>query len=78
MTLDDVDRQIRLIQKKIRMFQETGDLRRLSRLKVKLAVLQADLKKVGRPVFRKSYAFEAWCEELAAGRRTPASSEELF
>jgi len=45
MTLDDIDRQIRLIQKKIRMFQETGDLKRLSRLKVKLAVLQVDLKR---------------------------------
>ena len=66
MTLDDVDRQIRLIQKKIRMFQETGDLRRLSRLKVKLAVLQADLKKMedARPRFRKSYAYEMWLEEL--------------
>jgi len=66
MTLDDIDRQIRLIQKKIRLFQETGDLRRLARLKTKLAVLQADLKEMqaARPRFRKSYAFEAWCEEL--------------
>ena len=65
MTLDDVDRQIRLIQKKIRMFQETGDLKRLARLKVKLTRLQADLKKVqdARPRFRKSYAYEAWLEE---------------
>jgi len=35
-----------------------------------------------RPRFRKSYAYEAWLEELAAGRktrtRTLASSEELF
>ncbi|HRS21419.1 MAG TPA: hypothetical protein P5510_06615, partial [Clostridia bacterium] len=59
------DRQIRLIQKKIRMFQETGDLKRLARLKVKLTRLQADLKKVqdARPRFRKSYAYEAWLEE---------------
>jgi len=36
-----------------------------------LVRLQADLRKIqaARPVFRKSYAFEAWCEELATGRK---------
>jgi len=60
-----------IIDQSISFFTETGDLKRLARLRSRLVRLQADLRKIqaARPVFRKSYAFEAWCEELATGRK---------
>mgnify|MGYP000989333694 CR=1 FL=1 len=69
--LDGLDREVQQVQRKIRLFTETGDLKRLARLRSRLVRLQADLRKIqaARPVFRKSYAFEAWCEELATGRK---------
>lgn len=72
--LNDIDREIRDVEKRMRRFIETGDLRRLARLKGRLSKLQADLDilKTARtpPSFRKSYGFEAWCEVLATGRKT--------
>jgi ABC-type phosphate transport system auxiliary subunit len=72
--LEDIDKEIRDVQKRMIRFIETGDLRRLARLRCRLAKLQADLDilKAARtpPSFRKSYRFEAWCEELATGRKT--------
>lgn len=71
--LEDLDREIQQVRRKIRLFVETGDLKRLARLKDRLTKLQAALctMKVARtlPIFRKSYAFESWCEGLAIGRR---------
>ena len=72
--LEDIDCEIRDVQKRMLRFIETGDLRRLVRLKERLAKLQADLDvlKATRtpPKFRKSYSFEVWCEALATGRKT--------
>jgi len=71
--LNDIDREIRDVQKRMLRFIETGDLRRLVRLRSRLAKLQADLDilKAARtqPSFRKSYSFEVWCEVLATGRK---------
>ena len=73
-TLNDIDKEIRDVQKRMIRFIETGDLRRLAKLKGRLAKLQADLDilRAARtpPSFRKSYSFEAWCEALATGRKT--------
>ena len=72
--LNDIDREIRDVKKRMLRFIETGDLRRLSRLRSRLSKLQADLdilKVAGTlPRFRRSYRFEAWCEALATGRKT--------
>lgn len=72
--LEAIDREIRDVQKRMLRFIETGDLRRLARLRSRLSKLQADLDvlKAARtpPRFRRSYAFEAWCEALAIGRKT--------
>lgn len=72
--LEAIDREIRDVQKRMIRFIETGDLRRLARLRSRLAKLQADLDilKTARtpPRFRKSYAFEMWCEALVTGRKT--------
>ena len=72
-TFIDIDREIRDVQKRMLRFIETGDLRRLARLRSRLSKLQADLDilKTARtpPRFRKSYSFETWCESLATGRK---------
>lgn len=72
--LEDIDREIRDVHKKMIRFIETGDLKRLAKLKGRLSKLQVDLDilKAARrpPSFRKSYRFEAWCEALATGRKT--------
>jgi hypothetical protein len=72
-TFIDIDKEIRDVQKRMLRFIETGDLRRLARLRSRLSKLQADLGilKTARtpPRFRKSYSFEAWCEELVTGRK---------
>jgi hypothetical protein len=70
-TLEDIDREIQQVRRRMRRFVETGDLKRLSKLKGRLAKLQADLyaMKVAQtpPRFRRSYSFEAWREALANG-----------
>ena len=72
--LEDIDKEIRDVQKRMLRFIETGDLKRLARLRSRLSKLQADLDilKTARtpPKFRKSYSFEVWCEALATGRKT--------
>lgn len=40
---EDIDREIKNIEKRMRRFLETGDIRRLIKLKIRLAQLQADL-----------------------------------
>jgi hypothetical protein len=68
-TLEDLDREIRDVRRRMRRFIETGDLKRLARLKDRFAKLQADLNAIKAvrtpPRFRKSYSFEIWCEEQA-------------
>jgi hypothetical protein len=73
----NLDDEIRDIRKRMRRFIETGDLKRLIRLRVRLDQLQANLeilkkKEAARlaPKFRRSYGFEAWCDALAIGRKT--------
>lgn len=73
----NLDAEIRDIRKRMRRFMETGDLKRLIKLKVRLAQLQADLeilkkKQAARlaPKFRRSYCFETWCDALATGRKS--------
>jgi hypothetical protein len=76
-TFEDLDREIQQVQRRMRRFIETGDLKRLANLRGGLTKLQADLGMIReievvrtRPRFRKSYSFEAWCEALATGRKT--------
>jgi len=76
-TLEDLDREIQQVRHRMRRFIETGDLKRLAKLRNKLTRLQAALNAIReieatrkRPKFRKSYTFEAWCEELEVGRKT--------
>jgi len=77
MTLEDIDREIQQVRRRMRRFVESGDLKRLARLKDRLTKLQAALNAIreieaarARPGFRKSYTFEAWCESLAMGLKT--------
>lgn len=60
-------------------FEETGDVKRLVRLRDRLNLLQTDLAIVSEmkrnmeaartaPKFRKSYSFEFWCDSLATGQ----------
>jgi hypothetical protein len=70
-TLEDIDREIQQVRHKIRLFVETGDFKRLAKLRNKLTRLQAALNAIReieavrtRPRFRKSYSFEVWCEAL--------------
>lgn len=70
-TLEDIDRKIQEVRRRMRRFIETGDLKRLAKQRGRLIKLQTDLGMLReieaarvRPRFRKSYAFEAWCEAL--------------
>jgi len=76
-TLEDLDREIQQVRRRMRRFVESGDLKRLAKLRDRLTKLQAALNAIReieasrkRPRFRKSYSFEAWCEALATGRKT--------
>ena len=72
----NLDDEIRDIRKRMRRFMETGDLKRMIRLRIRLAQLQANLeilkkKEAARvaPKFRRSYRFDAWCDALATGQK---------
>jgi hypothetical protein len=72
----NLNAEIQDIRKRMRRFIETGDLKRLLRLRVRLDQLQANLeilkeKQAVRlaPKFRRSYRFEAWCDALARGAK---------
>jgi hypothetical protein len=69
------DDEIRDIRKRMRRFMETGDLKRLIKLKVRLAQLQANLEilkkkeaarlaEVKSPRLRRSYSYEFFLERL--------------
>jgi len=73
--LTDIDNEIHAINGKINRFVETGDLKRLIRLRDRLISLQAaiaDLKLAEaarkRPNFRHSYAFYDFTERLVQYR----------
>jgi hypothetical protein len=68
-------RDIKDVKRRMGRFVETGDIKRLMKLGVRLAQIQDMLellqkKEAARlaPKFRKSYSFEAWCDALAMGR----------
>jgi len=66
--LEDIDREIKDIQKKMRRFLETGDIKRLIRLKIRLAQLQVDLD-----LLRKKEDLANAAEDLARLEKvTPA------
>ncbi len=67
--------EIQDIRKRMRRFIETGDLKRMIRLRVRLAQLQANLEilkekqaarlaEVKSPRFRRSYSYEFFLERL--------------
>ncbi len=58
--IDAVDAEIQAIQKRMRRFLETGDVKRLMRLKIRLAQLQADLD-----LLRKKENLEDAAKDLA-------------
>jgi len=71
----NLDAEIRDIRKRMRRFIETGDLKRLIRLRVRLAQLQANLEilkkkqaarlaEVKSPRLRRSYSYEFFLERL--------------
>ena len=69
--LTDIDNEIHAINGKINRFVETGDLKRLIRLRARLLALQAavaDLKNAEaerkKPRFRHSYSFYDYTECL--------------
>ena len=71
----NLNAEIRDIRKRMRRFIETGDLKRLIKLKVRLAQLQANLEilkkkeaarlaEVESPRLRMSYSYEFFLERL--------------
>lgn len=71
----NLDAEIRDIRKRMRRFIETGDLKRMIRLRVRLDQLQADLEilkmkeaarlaEVESSRLRKSYSYEFFLERL--------------
>jgi len=66
--LEDIDREIKDIEKRMRRFLETGDIRRLMRLKVRLAQLEVELD-----LLRKKEDLSEAAEDLARlDKVTPA------
>jgi fatty acid-binding protein DegV len=67
-TLEDLDREIQQVRHRMRRFVETGDLKRLAKLRGRLNKLQAALNTIKtirtQPIFRVSYAYESWIEKL--------------
>ena len=68
--------EIKDVRKRMGRFVETGDIKRLIKLRARLAQTQDMLallqkKEAERlaPKFRRSYRFEAWCDALATGRK---------
>ena len=67
----DIDTEIRIIRGKISRFKETGDLKRLKRLRGRLSSLQAAIEDIKlaeierrKPSFRHSYLFYDFTEAL--------------
>lgn len=65
-----LNKETKDVRKRMFRFIETGISKRLAKLRGRLAKLQFDLGMLreieaawARSRFRKSYAFEAWCEE---------------
>jgi hypothetical protein len=69
------DDEIRDIRKRMRRFMETGDLKRMIRLKVRLAQLQTNLEilkkkeaarlaEIKSPRLRRSYSYEFFLERF--------------
>jgi len=72
--LEDIDREIKDIQKRMRRFLETGDIRRLMRLKVRLAQLEVDLD-----LLKKKDDLANVAEDLARLEKvTPASFRRSY
>lgn len=69
-------KEIKDVKKRMGRFVETGDIKRLMKLGVRLAQIQEMLDLLQKedaerlaPKFRKSYSFEAWCDVLARGAK---------
>ncbi len=82
-TSDEIWLDIKNIRRLLRRFQETGDMKRLAKLKVRLEQLSSEIKDRGEeisrmkkamPRFRRSYAYDAFLEALAMGK--PAKLRE--
>ena len=75
MDINEIQRKQRNIKRKILRCDETGDIRRLLGIRAELARIIEDLEKMKRdykppkPVFRRSYALEAFMEGLSAGKK---------
>lgn len=73
MTPEQIQAALKAIKRKMRRFIETGDLKRLAKLKVQLMCMQTDLelqKEALRPKFRRSYQMDFWSDGLLRGRKT--------
>lgn len=69
-TLESIDEEIRVIRKRLRRLIETGDLKRMAKLKERLDQLQAKLDTLKRErnrfrrSFRRSYSYEFYLDRL--------------
>jgi hypothetical protein len=66
-TPEQAQAALKTVKRKMRRFIETGDLKRLTKLKVQLTCMETDLelqKEALRPKFRKSYQIDFWSDGL--------------
>lgn len=72
--VNDLETEIKSIEKRMGRLFENGDFKRLFKLSVRLdkvndmiAQLREQGAKKTAPEFRKSYGFESWCDSMAMG-----------
>jgi hypothetical protein len=84
MDFEDIHRQHKNIEKKIRRCKESHDHKRLLRLRDQLGrirqnieemkrLYESDESQAGQAVFRRSYGYEFFLEGLLTGRRLQSS-----
>jgi len=79
--LDNIEREHRNIKRKILRCASSGDIRRLLGIRAQLVRIREDLERMKedyeptKPVFRRSYALEAFVEGLIFGRTKPKNCQ---
>lgn len=73
MTAADVHKELISVKRRMGRFLENGDIRRLVRLRTKLAEIQdmidqQEYAERSAHKFRKSHGYEAWCDSIALNR----------
>lgn len=72
--INELNQEIKSVEKRMGRLLETGDFRRMLKLAVRLDRINDMLDQLKQeeaarsaPRFRKSYGFEDWCDSLAMG-----------